>query len=148
MRNIVRFSPRHDIFDLQREFDSVFNRFFPNTTTSEESASVSLWSPRVDLGENDTTYFVRLDVPGIDKNDLDISLKDKVLTISGERKDESQPEGTKFFRREAFYGRFERRFRLPKAVNAKGIEATYTSGVLTIEIPKAEEVKPHQIKVS
>lgn len=148
MRSLVRFSPRHDLFDMQREFDTVFNRFFPNNGTSESKSSVSLWSPRVDLGENDTTYFVRLDLPGIDKNDLDISLKEKVLTISGERKAESENEDTTFFRRETFYGRFERSFRLPKAVNADGIAATYTNGVLSIEIPKAEDVKPHQIKIS
>lgn len=147
MRNLVRFTPRHDLFDLQREFDTVFNRFFP-AVSNTETKGTSLWSPRVDLGENETTYFVRLDIPGIAKDDLDINLKDNVLTISGERKLEETSEDTTFFRREAFYGTFSRSFRLPNEVNAEGIEANYTDGVLHIVIPKAEKAQPKQIRIS
>lgn len=149
MRNAIRYTPRTDLNSLQREFDSLFNRFFPSWNGSEEEwSSSSTWAPSVDLGENEDRYLVRLDVPGMTKADIDIRVNNGVLTVAGERKAEDTSDVDTFFRRETYYGRFQRSFRLPQEVQTDQIRAEYTDGVLKVEIPKAEERKPRQIAIS
>jgi HSP20 family protein len=131
---------------MQREFDRLFNDFFP-TTTSEGQAKRS-WVPSVDLSETKDAYKVHLDVPGIAKEDLSINYHDGVLTVSGERKSEEKTEDTNYVRLERSFGSFYRSFNLPSAVKADAIQANYKDGVLDIEVPKADEVKPLRIKVS
>jgi HSP20 family protein len=146
MSNLTRFFPSNDLSRMQREFDRLFNDFFP-TTTSEGQAKRS-WVPSVDLSETKDAYKVHLDVPGIAKEDLSINYHDGVLTVSGERKSEEKTEDTNYVRLERSFGSFYRSFNLPSAVKADAIQANYKDGVLDIEVPKADEVKPLRIKVS
>lgn len=137
-----------NVSDLQREIDRVFGRFFPSRSRDENgTSSQPVWAPRMDLIETDNAYRIHLDVPGIDKDDLKINYQDNQLTVSGERPSPQSGNNEEFVRVERSFGSFYRSFSLPKTVNADRIQATYEHGVLTISVPKAEEVKPRQIEI-
>jgi len=142
MNNLIRFSPRTNLFSLQREIDDLFEHFVPTNRSS------SAWAPRVDLVETEASFVLTLDVPGIPKDHLNITVKDHVLTISGERTAPTTDEGTKRWRTERRFGQFERRFTLSKHVNTEGIAADYTDGVLTVTLPKVAEVAPREISIN
>ena len=134
--------------DLQREIDRVFGRFFPSTEGDGESTSrQAVWAPRTDLVETEDSYRLHLDVPGLTKDDLKINYQDNQLTVSGERTSDRTDEGEEYVRVERSFGQFYRSFSLPRTVNAEGISATYENGVLTISVPKTEDVKPRQIEI-
>jgi HSP20 family protein len=106
------------------------------------------WLPAVDLYENKDLVTVRAEIPGTKKEDINISLQDGFLVLSGERKETRNYETSGPARSERFQGRFQRAVRLPYQVDAKAIKAAYTDGILTVELPKAEEAKPKQIKIN
>jgi HSP20 family protein len=134
--------------DLQHEIDRVFNRFFPSQSQSDsDSSQQAVWAPRTDLVETDDAYRMHLDVPGVNKDDLKINFKDNQLTISGERASKQTDENEEYVRVERSFGHFYRSFTLPRTVNAENISASYEDGVLTIHVPKTEEVKPRQIEI-
>lgn len=122
-------------------FDSPFSPFF------RTSGSFSTWSPAVDVYEDKDQFTVVAEVPGMKKEDLNITLQNGVLTISGERKrEEKKPDHG--FRSERFVGRFQRSITLPASVDPSGVKATYQDGLLKVMLPKSEEAKPKQIEVS
>jgi HSP20 family protein len=108
------------------------------------------WSPALDLYQNNDNVIAMFELPGMRKEDIEISLHDGTLTISGERKQESssRSNGEKAERSERYVGRFRRSIALPTRVDASKVNATYSDGILTVTLPKAEEVKPKQIQVS
>jgi HSP20 family protein len=101
----------------------------------------------MDVYEDLDNLVVRAEVPGMKKEDINISLEKDVLTVSGERRNEKMSEGSETSREERFFGRFTRSITLPKQVNANAVKATYKDGILTVTLPKAEEAKPKQIEV-
>jgi HSP20 family protein len=128
--------------------NSGFDRFFEDLLDGASLPSTEYgWSPRVDVAEHDDDYVVSLDLPGMEKDQIDVKFEDGVLTVSGERKIERQ-EGTGNGRYvERFHGKFSRSVTLPKNIKASDIQANYQKGVLEITVPKAEEMKPKQIEV-
>ena len=146
MNNLIRFSPTTDMRRLQREIDSLFEGFFPTRDNGENGHS-AVWTPRMDLSETADAYLVHLDLPGLKKEDLDISFEDGTLRISGERRAETNTEERKFVRIERSHGRFFRAFSLPQTADVEGIEARFEDGVLMIRVPKAEEAKPRRIDI-
>lgn len=148
MANLIRFAPNHELRRMQHEIDRLFNDFFPTTNGNSSEDKGSVWTPRVDLSETHDAYFIHIDLPGIDKKDLTINFQDGTLTVSGERKAEVRDEGKNYVRIERNFGHFFRSFNIPTAVKADKIKANYADGVLLIEVPKAEEVKPFNIRVS
>ena len=104
------------------------------------------YRPAVDIEESETGFTLRADLPGIDEKDIDITVHEGVLTLSGKREDAREAETANL--RERRFGSFSRRFRLGDQVSAEGIEASFKNGVLAIAMPKKEEVKPRQISVS
>lgn len=105
------------------------------------------WLPALDVQENKDTYTVRVELPGLKREDIEVSLDDGNLTISGERKIETPAEGTEVHRSERFYGKFSRVLTLPTAVATDKVRAQYKDGILTVTLAKAEEAKPKQIIV-
>jgi HSP20 family protein len=105
------------------------------------------WSPALDLYQSNDNMIAVVELPGMRKDDIEISLHDGTLTISGERKRESSG-GEKAERTERYIGAFRRSIALPTRVDANKVSATYGDGILTVTLPKAEEVKPKQIQVS
>jgi HSP20 family protein len=144
MANLTRRTPNRTLRNLQREVDSLFDRFF-NRTGDERSSAV--WAPQTDLVETDEDVQLRLDVPGMSKEDIDINLQNGTLTVSGERTSERTDEGEDYVRVERAFGNFHRTFTLPDAVDHENIEATYEDGVLSINVPKTEESTRRQIEI-
>jgi HSP20 family protein len=146
MRDISRWSPVTDLssefVNMQREIDRMFDRF-PNSAV-DPSAGLR---PAVDIVENDNDYVVNVELPGVRKEDVKITVNDGVLTVKGEKKQEGEVKEDRYRRFERTFGAFERSFTLPTTVQSDRIGANYANGVLTVTIPKAEQAKPREIEV-
>lgn len=147
MTQMTRYSPNRTIRDLQREVDSLFDRFFDRDRDGSDQGTSPVWSPRTDLLETDDAFRLRLDVPGMTKDDITINLQNNTLTVSGERASERTDENEEYVRVERAFGTFHRTFTLPDAVDADHIEAEYKNGVLTINVPKTEKSTRRQIEI-
>lgn len=154
---LIKWNPLHDVsawnpvtdfasefVNMQREIDRMFDRFRDGIVVDNEA---STWLPAVDIIENATDYLVRAELPGIDKKDVRITVQNDVLTVRGEKKQESEKKGENHHRVERSYGVFQRSFTLSSSIMSDRIEASYDNGVLTITLPKAEEAKPKEIEV-
>lgn len=142
-RNLVPAANR-DIFQtLRDEMEDLFGRFFPDG----HADGVQVVRPSLDLSETDSAVQVRMDVPGMKAEDINIEVSGSTLRVSGERKDEKEEKGKTWHRVERRYGSFARTVTLPCAVKENQAKAEYADGVLTLSIPKAEEAKTRHIKV-
>jgi HSP20 family protein len=121
-------------------------RFFYNWQAAARTED-AVWAPRVDVHETDNEVLLDVELPGIDKSDVKVEVKDGVLTISGERKLERKVKEEGYRSVERRYGKFERSFGLGETVNAEKITASYKNGIMTITLPKVEKVKPREITV-
>jgi HSP20 family protein len=122
--------------NLQEELDSLFE------------SSVKSWAPALDVHEDKDSFVVRTELPGLKREDIEVSLHDGALSVSGERKVEKVDAGIEVHRQERYYGKFQRTLTLPTPVAADKIKAQYKDGVLTVTLPKVEEAKPKQIDIS
>ena len=127
--------------NLQEEFERLIN--FPTLTPN---ASVP-WVPALDVYEEKDNYLVEVELPGITKDDVKLSLEQGTLTITGERKGETKNETAEAYHVERFQGRFQRTINLPESIAADKVKAQYKDGVLTVTLPKREEAKPKQIDI-
>ena len=107
----------------------------------------SIWNPAVDVKENEESFVLTADIPGLTKKDVKISINNRVLNLHGERKEEKENEDGKFYYRERHIGSFSRSFQLPETVNEDGIQASFRNGVLSIELPKLEESLPKDLEI-
>lgn len=133
--------------NLRDELNSFFELPFWSSFT-RAGQLFSGWSPALDLYQSNDNVVAVVELPGMRKEDIEISLHDGTLTISGERRRESSSDGEKAERTERYIGRFRRSIALPTRLDANKVSATYRDGILTVTLPKAEEVKPKQIHVS
>ncbi len=142
--NITRYNPWSLFDQLQRELNMPLNRF-----DTEENGNVATanWAPAVDIKEDDKAFTLMADIPGVDPDDIEVTMEKGVLTIKGERKSEKKTEEENYKRVERQYGVFYRRFTLPDSANADGIEAQSEHGVLKITIPKQEVAQSRRISV-
>ena len=106
------------------------------------------WAPSVDISETDDRFEVRAELPGVAKDDLHVSVKDNLLTLSGEKRQENVDDTQNYRRVERRYGNFQRRFTLPAEVDTDDIKAEYSDGVLTLSIPKPEAAKPTEVPIT
>lgn len=141
----MRYARGNDFDVLRREMTNLFDNFYGRPNSDGQESAV--WAPRADLSETEDAYFIQMDVPGINRDDLDITLEDGTLKISGERQMQSDHEDGQFHRIERAYGRFFRSFTFGPNADADHIEATFDDGVLTVRVAKAEERKPRRIEV-
>lgn len=132
---------------LGNDFDRVFEGFFRPMRWVEEAQSEN-FVPPMEIIERENEYVVRADLPGVRKEDINVTLENGVLTITAERRDEQvQKEGEREIRREIRYGRYVRSLRLGTQIDEKGVKASYHDGVLELVLPKAEQAKPRKISV-
>ena len=132
--------------DLRDEIDRLFES--PLSELTRTSQLLSGWTPALDVHEDKDNFVVKAELPGMKKEDIEVSLHDGSLSISGERKTESKREDSEVYRAERFFGRFQRTVTLPTMVAADKVKAAYNDGILTITLPKTEEAKPRKIDVS
>jgi len=140
---IVRFDPSREVDSLQSEVNRVFDAFFG----AGRSAPSRRWVPAMDLAETDERLILRADLPGLKREDVEIEIKDNVLTVSGERKDRHEEEREGYHRVERVFGSFGRSLTLPRGVDADKVVAEFADGVLEVTIPKPAERKPHRVEI-
>ena len=132
---------------LRDEIDRLFDAPLAELSRGA-SQLLSGWTPALDVYEDKDNVYVRAELPGMKKEDIDVSLHNGSLSISGERKAQEEFKDAEVYRSERFVGRFQRTLSLPTAVAADKIKAQYKDGILSVTLPKAEEAKPRQIDVS
>jgi len=145
--NLVKWNPMREMETFQNRINRLFDRsFFPSFSLDDEM-SLGNWRPVVDIYENDETLVVKLELPGVDKNDISVDLKDGVLTLSGKRSHEKEVKEENYYRKERAYGSFHRSFNVPAEIDPDKVKAEFKDGILKVEIPKPEEKKPKKIAV-
>ncbi len=145
---IVRWRPYRELATLQDEMNRLIESFFGREFLGEPEPAAMMWGPRVDIHETDDMYVVEAELPGLTKDDIKLSVHESTLTLEGEKKLEEEKKGRNWHRQERVYGKFQRSFTLPSAVDANKISATFKNGVLTIELPKSEAARPKEIPIS
>lgn len=146
--NLTRRTP-NDLWGsrIHRIFDHAFNDFLSPLAASEQVAEHA-WIPAVDVLESEGTLTVTAELPGLRKEDVDITLEDGVLRISGERRFEKDEQRENYHRIERAYGRFSRAFTLPRNVDRAGVEAHFDNGLLRIVLPKSEDARARKIDIA
>ncbi len=144
---IIRWNPFREMIDIQHEMNRLFRDFFAEREGEREFAR-RLWRPPLDIVETNDNFAIHIELPGFEKDEVDISIFDNVLTVKGERKVAPLGEGETYLRQERPFGPFERTLRLNTEVKADEVKAAFNDGVLEVTIPKAEEVKPKKIEIA
>jgi HSP20 family protein len=151
MANITRWDPLSEFSSLQERFNQLLGQpggLFRNMGTSmDQPLAFGNFAPPVDIYEDDHQVTIQAELPGVEEKDLNITVENNVLTITGERKLENEENKENFHRIERSYGRFTRSFTLPSTLDTENINADFNNGVLKIVLNKSEAAKPKQIKV-
>jgi HSP20 family protein len=143
---ITRWDPFRELTALQNRVNGLFQDF--NRNGRDELAATGSFAPAVDVYEDEHKVTLKLEIPGVDQNDVDIRVENNTLSVRGERKFEKEEKEENFHRIERRYGSFARSFSLPTTLDSEKIQANYENGVLKLEIAKRAEAKPKQIKVN
>jgi len=143
---ITRWDPYREVLTLQNRLNSLFHDY-GRGYGENDSVSTAAFVPPVDVYEDEHKIVLKLEVPGLKQEDLDIQIENNALTVKGERKFEKEEKEENFHRIERRYGSFFRSFTVPNTVNSEAVKASYDAGVLRIELEKRAEAKPKQIKV-
>jgi HSP20 family protein len=141
---LVRWEPMRELNTLQTEMNRLFNSFFDEGGKNGERRR---WAPAVDLLEREDSLVLRADLPGLNEDDVQIEVRDNVLTISGERRSEVEDSEQGYYRIERAFGSFSRSLALPDGIDSDKIEASFGNGVLEVKIPKPAERKPKRISI-
>src|SRR5216684_356280 len=145
--SIVRYDPFRDLRTLQDEVNRLFTGNVARSFDDEGIARGS-WSPNVDIYENKDQIVLEAELPGMKREDFDLSVENNVITLRGERHFEKKEETENYHRVERAYGSFTRSFTLPQTVSTESANAEYRNGVLRVTLPKREETKARRIEVT
>ncbi len=145
---LVKWRPMREMINIQEEMNRLFDRFFSRDLLAEdEFVSLGDWSPSVDIKEDKEEYVVTAELPGMKKDDVQITFSNGTLKIEGERQKEKEEKNVNYHRVERVYGKFCRSFQLPSSIQQNKISAEFKDGILTVHLPKSEEAKPKVIEV-
>ncbi|MCL4425876.1 MAG: Hsp20/alpha crystallin family protein [Firmicutes bacterium] len=145
MADLVRWDPFREIASLREDFNRAFAPWW--RTPTEREWATGTWAPPVDIYETKDDVIVTTEVPGLKEDEVDLSVRKNILTITGTMKEEPDLEGRTYHYRERRWGTFQRSFTLPVEVNAEAARASFRNGILEVRLPKAEEAKPKSIKI-
>ena len=145
---LVKWDPFHNVATLQERINRLFEDSFPHAQGVEDDMAVCAWRPMVDIYEAETGVIIKVDLPGVRKEDVSVEVKDNLLTLRGERKEDAAIPENRYYRRERTCGNFLRAFTLQAPITPDKIRATFKDGVLTVSLPHPEEEVPKQIKVN
>ena len=148
MMDLIRWNPLREMVSLRERMNRLFDDSLFRSDRRNEEVDGGVWLPAVDMFEKDDRLVIKAELPGMDKKDIALDLKNGVLTLSGVRQHENEVKEENVYRREMSYGKFVRSFTLPADSDADQIKAEFNNGLLTIEIPKPEQHKPKQIRVN
>jgi HSP20 family protein len=141
---LVRWDPARELDSLQSDMNRLFDSFFGGRVAN---GGQRRWIPAMDLVETEDHLVLRADLPGLGEDDVNIEIKDNVLTISGERRSEHEEKTEGFYRVERAYGGFSRSLTLPRGIDAGAVTASFDQGVLEVKVPKPEERKPTRVQI-
>lgn len=144
---VIRWTPFRELSTVQERMNKLFEDAMRPPYRSDESFATAAWAPAVDIFETDKEIVMKAELPEMQEKDIDIKVEDNLLSVSGERRMAKEVKEESYHRIERSYGSFNRSFTLPRSVDREGIKAAYKDGVLTVTLPKKEEVKPKQIKI-
>jgi HSP20 family protein len=147
MTVLTRWEPFREYATLQDRINRVFRDSY-RSASQDDSLTTSSFAPAVDVYEDEHKLTLKIEVPGINEQDIDVRVENNTLTVHGERKIEKEEKEENYRRVERQYGRFTRTFTLPQIVDSENVSASYDKGVLNISLPKKAEAKPKQIKVN
>ena len=145
--NIVKYDPFRELRGLQDEMTRLFTGVMPAQFNREEMTH-GAWAPNVDIFEDKEHLVLEAELPGMSRDDFEISVENNVITLRGERKFEKKTDGDNYHRVERAYGSFTRSFTLPQTVTAEGATADFENGVLRVSLPKREETKARKIEIT
>jgi HSP20 family protein len=138
--------PFRDLGDIQGEMNRLFDSFF-GRPAQQQAGMERVWAPAVDMYETKDELVVTAEVPGVSEKDIHLSITGDMMTLRGERNWNQEIKQENYYRGERWYGRFERTLPLPIPVQSEKVKASYRDGVLTVTLPKAEEIKSREIKI-
>jgi HSP20 family protein len=141
--NLMRLDPYREIASLQDRLNRAFGR-----PEREDEMNLAAWAPPVDLAEEKDRILITAELPGFREDEIEIQTENGMLTLRGERKFEKETDGKSYHRVERSYGQFVRSFSLPNNVDREKIKASFSDGLLKVELPKREDAKPRTIKIS
>jgi len=144
---LIRWEPVTELNSIQNEMNRLFNTFLDQPFSGGRGGG-RRWIPAMDLIETTDHYVLRADLPGLSDEDVNVQLQDNVLTISGERRAESEQQEEGYYRLERAFGAFSRSLTLPEGVEPDGVKAHFDRGVLKITVSKPEQKKPRQVRIS
>jgi HSP20 family protein len=144
--SMTHWEPFRGLNTLHEQVNRLFEDSFTRTRSGQ--AELASWAPAVDIFETENEVVVKADLPDVQEKAIDVRVENNTLTIRGERKFNNEVHEDNYLRVERAYGTFTRSFSLPNTVNTEGINAEYRNGVLSVRMPKREETKPKQIKIS
>jgi HSP20 family protein len=148
MMDLIRWNPFREMASLRDCMNALFNDTLFSSDRSDDDMVMGLWFPSVDMFDKDDKVVIKAELPGLEKKDINLEVKNGVLTLRGERKYDNEVKEENFHRRELSYGKFIRSFTLPAEVDPDKITAEFKNGLLTVEVPKSEAHKPKQITVN
>ena len=144
--SIIKYDPFRELRSLQDDMNRLFMSNF--SKGSDEGFMSGAWSPSVDIFENKDNLVIEAELPGMKREDVDVSIENNILTLRGERKFEKKDEGDNYHRVERSYGSFTRSFTLPQTVTSENAVADFSNGVLRVQLQKREETKARKIEIS
>jgi HSP20 family protein len=145
--NMVRWDPFRELEEMSTRLNRFFGQPVARRAGEEDGAFFADWAPAIDVEETDKEYLIKADLPEVKKEEIKVGLKEGVLTVEGERKQEKEEKGKKFHRIERSYGKFVRRLAVPADVDEQKIGAEFKDGVLNVHLPKSATAKPLAIDV-
>ncbi len=145
--SLMKYDPFRELKSLQDEMNRLFMSSVPRGF-GEEDLATGGWSPRVDIFESESELVLEAELPGMQRDDFEVSIENNVITLRGERKFEKKDESDNYHRVERAYGSFTRSFSLPRSVSADGTTADFKNGVLRVTLPKKEEAKARKIEIA
>ncbi len=143
---LVKWTPKRNMFNIFDDVEQMMHQVFGHTL--ENGSSRLSYSPLKNVSETESDYLIMMDLPGVDKKDVDVNLSNGILTVAGERKISEKEDGNNRICHETSYGAFSRSFEFTSDIVEEKIKAKFTNGVLNISIPKAEEIKPVVKKIA
>ena len=148
MRSLIKWSPISDFHDVTNQLSNLMNLGHrPYYNHEDEVNEDTLWIPAVNISEDDSAYYIDLEVPGVEKEGIQINYENGVITVNGERKRVREPQIDKIHKEEFVVGKFSRTFKVPRDVESNAINALFENGILEVSVPKAESSKPKKVKI-
>lgn len=147
--NLVKWDPFRELEEVSNRLNRLFGHIpASSTSSSREQLATADWLPSTDVSETDTEYLIKVEIPGVSKEDVKVFVQDGMLTMQGERKMEKEEKGKKFHRIERSYGRFMRSFRIPDDADENSVKAAFKDGLLNVTLAKTAKGKSKAIDVS